>query len=219
MRQTVTVKLKDKVSETVINPTMACGEECWTVRKKDENKYDIAEMRLLGWIRGRPYDQKGPWHKPSHTRGCQSMQNVNITETENIKLAWTHQGKRRRQPLVKSDGRGCTGGEKKWRPRRRWLDNTRDGREDMKNSNDNWHNWKQTVLENNGEVWPIKMWRWCLLKVREVRTVYFKHVSTREKGAMCKPQSLPNNRACSCTEVDVCWLYLWELLKINSGKK
>ena len=53
-------------------------------------------------------DQK----RPGHTRGCQSVPNVNIRETEKIKLVRTHQKKRRRG-----------------RPRRRWLDNTR---EDMK---------------------------------------------------------------------------------------
>ena len=31
------------------------------------------------------------------------MPNVNIPETEKIKLVWTHQEKRRRQPLKKND--------------------------------------------------------------------------------------------------------------------
>ena len=34
------------------------------------------------------------------------MQNVNFPETENIKLVWTYQEKRRRQPLKKNDGHG-----------------------------------------------------------------------------------------------------------------
>ena len=50
--KTVPVKLKDKESETVIKPTVTYGAEGWVVRKEDENKYHIAEMRLLGWIRG-----------------------------------------------------------------------------------------------------------------------------------------------------------------------
>ena len=41
------------------------------------------------------------------------MPNVNITETEKITLAWTHQETRRRQPLKTRDGHGCTGEEKK----------------------------------------------------------------------------------------------------------
>ena len=57
------------------------------------------------------------------------MPNVKIPETEEIKLVWTHQEKRRRQILKKNDGHGCTREEKKGRPRRRWLNNNR---EDMK---------------------------------------------------------------------------------------
>ena len=54
------------------------------------------------------------------------MPNVNIPETEKITLVWTHQEKKRRQPLKKNDGHGRAGEEKKGRPRRRLIDNTRE---------------------------------------------------------------------------------------------
>ena len=38
--------------KTVIKPTMTYGAECWAVRKKDENRLHVAEMRMLRWIRG-----------------------------------------------------------------------------------------------------------------------------------------------------------------------
>ena len=41
------------------------------------------------------------------------MPNANISETEKTKLVWAQQEKRRRQPLKKNDGHGCTGEEKK----------------------------------------------------------------------------------------------------------
>ena len=41
------------------------------------------------------------------------MPNVNIPETENIKYAQKHQENRKRQPIKKNDGHGCTGKEKK----------------------------------------------------------------------------------------------------------
>ena len=41
----------------------------------------------------------------------QSMPNVNIPETEKVKLVRTHQEKRKRQPLKKNDEHGE---EKKW---------------------------------------------------------------------------------------------------------
>ena len=77
-------------------------EQCWALRKKDEIRLHVAEIRMLRWM-----------PKPGHTRRCQSMPNVNIPETEKIKLVWTHQEKRRRQHLRKNDGHGRTGEEKK----------------------------------------------------------------------------------------------------------
>ena len=32
---------------------MTYGAECWAVRKKDENRFHVAEMRMLRWIRGK----------------------------------------------------------------------------------------------------------------------------------------------------------------------
>ena len=56
------------------------------------------------------------------------MPNVSIPETEKIKLVWTHQEKRKIQPLKKNDRHGCIGSKriKRGRPRRRWFDNTRE---------------------------------------------------------------------------------------------
>ena len=48
----------------------------------------------------------------SETRSYKRMQNVNIPETEKIKLVWTHQEKRRQSPK-KKDGHGRAGENKK----------------------------------------------------------------------------------------------------------
>ena len=47
------VKLKDKDFKTIIRPAMTYGSECWAVKKKDENKLNSAEMRMLRWARGK----------------------------------------------------------------------------------------------------------------------------------------------------------------------
>ena len=52
------VELKDKVFKTIIRPAMTYGSECWAVKKKDKNKLNSAEMRMLRWE-----DQVGPHQK------------------------------------------------------------------------------------------------------------------------------------------------------------
>ena len=52
-------------------------------------------------------------YKRDNTRGWQSVPNVNIPETETIKLVRTYQEKRRRQPIKTNDGHCRTGEEKK----------------------------------------------------------------------------------------------------------
>ena len=47
------VELKDKVFKAIIRPAMTYGSECWAVKKKDENKLNSAEMRMLRWTRGK----------------------------------------------------------------------------------------------------------------------------------------------------------------------
>ena len=47
------MELKDKAFKTIIRPAMTYGSECWAVKKKDENKLNSAEMRMLRWARGK----------------------------------------------------------------------------------------------------------------------------------------------------------------------
>ena len=49
------VELKDRVFETIIRPAMTYGSECWAVKKKDENKLNSAEIRMVKWARGKTW--------------------------------------------------------------------------------------------------------------------------------------------------------------------
>ncbi len=73
---------------------------------------NVPEMREDATMH-KGYDQKGPRQKPEHTRGCQSVPNVNIPETETITFVRTYQEKRRRQLIKKNYELGRTGEEKK----------------------------------------------------------------------------------------------------------
>ena len=103
----VPIKLKDKVYKTVIKPTMTYGAECWAVRKKDENRLHVAEMRMLRWIRGKT--------RKDHVRNKTIQEDAKVCQMSTFlrqkRLHWygrTCQEKRSRQPIKKSDGYGRT---------------------------------------------------------------------------------------------------------------
>jgi hypothetical protein len=48
------LKLKGKIYKSVIRPVAMYGSECWAMKKKDERKLHIAEMRMLRWMCGVP---------------------------------------------------------------------------------------------------------------------------------------------------------------------
>ena len=124
MRQKSTHQIeKDKVYKTLIKPTMTYGAECWAVRKKDENRLHVTEMRMLRWIRGKTM-QKGPCQKQDNTRGCQSVPNVNIPEMKPVALVRTCQEKRIRQRNMMD--MVVPGKRRRGRPRLRWTDNNRE---------------------------------------------------------------------------------------------
>ena len=46
------VKLKGKVHKAVVRPAMMYGAETWAIKKTQEKKLDVAEMRMLRWMCG-----------------------------------------------------------------------------------------------------------------------------------------------------------------------
>ena len=57
----IPVALKDKLFTTIIRPAMTYGSEFGAVKKKDENKLNSAEMRMIEM--GKREDQVGPHQK------------------------------------------------------------------------------------------------------------------------------------------------------------
>ncbi|XP_063893987.1 uncharacterized protein LOC135117775 [Helicoverpa armigera] len=41
------LKLKGKIYKSVIRPVVLYGSECWALKKKDEKRVHVAEMRML----------------------------------------------------------------------------------------------------------------------------------------------------------------------------
>ena len=48
----ISLRVKGKVYKTVVRPAMMYGAETWAVKEAQENKLDVAEMRMLKWMSG-----------------------------------------------------------------------------------------------------------------------------------------------------------------------
>ena len=48
----ISLRVKGKVYKTVVRPAMMYGTETWAVKKTQEKKLDVTEMRMLRWMSG-----------------------------------------------------------------------------------------------------------------------------------------------------------------------
>ena len=120
----VPITLKDKVYKTVIKPTMTCGAECWEVRKKDENRLHVAEMRMLRWIRGKTRkDHVRNQIIPEDAKVCQMS---TFLRQKRLNL-YGHIRRREEDNLsIQIMDMVVPGKRRRGRPRRRWIDNNRE---------------------------------------------------------------------------------------------
>ena len=120
----VPIKLKDKVYKTVIKPTMTDGAECWAVRKKDENRLHVAEMRMLRWIRGET--------RKDHVRNQSIQEDAKVcpmsTFLRQKRLHLYGHIRRRKEDNLSRQIMDMVvpGKRRRGRPRRRWIDNNRE---------------------------------------------------------------------------------------------
>ena len=115
------VKLKDKVFKTIIRPAMTYGSECWVVKKKDENKLNSAEMRMLRWARGKTrldHIRNEDIRKEAHLKPVETFQ-------ENERLKWFGHCLRRERNYIcaKSLRLDVSRIRSRGRPKKRWRDN------------------------------------------------------------------------------------------------
>ena len=117
------VHLKDKVFKTIIRPAMTYGPVCWAVKKKDENKLNSAEMRMLGWARGKT--------RLDHIRNEDNRKEAHVkpvaTFLENKRLKWFGHCLRRESKHIcaKSLKLEVPGRRSRVRPKKRWSDNVK----------------------------------------------------------------------------------------------
>ena len=50
------MKIKGKVYRTVVRPALMYGAESWALKKAQEKKLEVAEMRMLRWMQSQIQD-------------------------------------------------------------------------------------------------------------------------------------------------------------------
>ena len=80
----MSVELKCQIFKTISRPAMTCGSECWAVKKKDGNKPNSSEMRMVRWARGKTrldHIRNEDIRKDAHVKHVESF-------LENKRLTW-----------------------------------------------------------------------------------------------------------------------------------
>ena len=103
---------------------MTCGSECCAVKKKDENKLNSVEMRMLRWARGKT--------RLDHIRNEDIRKEAHVkpvaTFLENKRLNWVEhclwrEHNRICAKLIRSE---VSGRRSRGRPKKRWRDNMKE---------------------------------------------------------------------------------------------
>ena len=142
----INVKLKGKVYKTVVRPAMMYGAETWPLKKTQERKLEVEEMKMLRWMCGVTKMDK---IRIERIRGTAKVEKIS-KKIQERRLQWYGHVKRREEEYV---GRRVMemeelGGRERGRPKQRWMDNVRDDMRDKQLSEDDVHNragWKRTV--------------------------------------------------------------------------
>ena len=120
----VGIKLKGKVHKTVVRPATMYGAETWAIKKTQEKKLDVAEMRMLRWMCGvTRRDKIGN----EVIRGTSKIREISDTIQES-RLRWYGHVMRKDEQYIgrrvmEMDIQGRRG---RGRPKRRWMDCIRD---------------------------------------------------------------------------------------------
>ena len=97
-----------EVYKTVVRPAMMYGAETWAVKKAQEKKLDVAEMRMLRWMSG---VTKLDRIRNERFRGTTKVVEIS-KKVQEIRLKWYgHVLRREDEYRQESDGDGGTGGK------------------------------------------------------------------------------------------------------------
>ncbi len=120
----INVRVKGKVYKTVVRPAMLFGAEAWASKKAQEEKLNVAEMKMLRWMCGVT--------KMDRIRNERIRGTVKVTEiskkVQERRLQWYGHVMRREENYVgrRTMSMEVEGTRGRGRPRRRWMDSVRE---------------------------------------------------------------------------------------------
>ena len=112
------VKIKGKVYRTVVRPALMYGAETWALKKAQENKLEVAEMRMLRCMCGVTKLDK---IRNERIRGTTKVGEITKKVQERSVMRREEHYVGRRAMVMKVHGRRRRG-----RPQRRWMDKVKD---------------------------------------------------------------------------------------------
>ena len=120
----VPLKLKGKFHRTVVRPAMLYGTETASMKKTDERKMDVAEMRMLRWMSGVTREDR---IRNEYIRGSTKVLEISRKAQEG-RLRWYGHILRREEEHVgrRTMEMEVRGRRRRGRPKKRWIDCVRE---------------------------------------------------------------------------------------------
>ncbi|XP_050511752.1 uncharacterized protein LOC126887900, partial [Diabrotica virgifera virgifera] len=114
----IPMKLKGKFYKTAIRPAMMYGTECWAVKKKEEQRMHVAEMRMLRWMSGVTKKDK---IRNEYIRGSLGVAPIDAKMREH-RLRWFGHVQRRdvNHPIRRIAEVQIPGRSRRGRPKKTW---------------------------------------------------------------------------------------------------
>ena len=119
----ISFRVKGKVYKTVVRLAMIYGAETWAMKKAQEKKLDVAEMRMLRWMSGVTKLDR-IWNE--RIRGTTKVGEIS-KKVQESRLKWYGHVLRREDECVgkRVMGMEVPGKRRRGRPKWKWLDSIR----------------------------------------------------------------------------------------------
>ena len=146
----LSARLKGKVYKTAVRPAMMYGSETWAMKKVQEKKVDVAEMRMLRWMCGVTRKDK---IRNELIRGTVKVAEIS-SKMQERRLNWYGHVMRRDENYVgrKAMTMEVEGRRRRGRPKLRWKDKLREDMSEkglVENQVADKNNWKRLARNSD----------------------------------------------------------------------